>query len=298
MNPPKYLRDIKLEVPWGHIAAKTWGMESGKRALLVHGTLDNAGAFDRLLLLLPNNFYYVVVDLPGHGYSSPFPSGTLLGFFDYVLAIRLILDKLQWQNCIYVGHSFGAQLGLLTSILYPGRITKIACLDGLIPVPIRPKDIAKRIKMLHEIVIRSISNDKAPLYTEDEMLYALKFRRNFALTSEAAQALLERGRIKVGNLFKFSRDYRLREFVNPLLDLKHYQELFKNLKIPVLLIYAEWSWLDKSYTNEDIIDAKTMLGANFTLVEVSGNHDVHNNNPEIIAPHLRKFMDDTPKSRL
>lgn len=298
MNSPKYIRDIKLKVPWGYVTGKTWGIENGQRVLVVHGMLDNAGSFDRILPLLPNDYYYVVIDLPGHGFSSPFPQGTILNFFDYVMTIRLVLDRLQWQNCIYIGHSLGAQLGFFTSVLYPERIIKLACLDGIIPIPIKPNIVVEWIKNVHDLTIRANESDKAPLYTEEEMLYALKNRRNFALTDDAARALLDRGRTKVGDLYKFSRDYRLRIPANPMFDVSYYQSLFKQVKKPIFLVVARWSWLYKSHSLRTLDDIKKLVGDKCTVVEVNGNHDVHNNNPEIVAPLLRKFLSEPVKSKL
>ena len=42
----------------------------------MHGYMDNAGTFDRLIPLLPDKFYVVAIDLPGHGFSSHVPYGS------------------------------------------------------------------------------------------------------------------------------------------------------------------------------------------------------------------------------
>ncbi|XP_018343424.1 PREDICTED: serine hydrolase-like protein isoform X3 [Trachymyrmex septentrionalis] len=105
--------DIKLSVPWGHVAARTYGSPTGKPVLAVHGRLDNAGTFTRLMKYLPKElFYYVCIDLPGHGWSSHFPSWTILDIMDYAHALYFVLEALQWKTFIYLGHSLGAQIGL------------------------------------------------------------------------------------------------------------------------------------------------------------------------------------------
>ncbi|KAF6210204.1 hypothetical protein GE061_013307 [Apolygus lucorum] len=68
-------RDFEIPVGWGHIAGVQWGEETGLPVVCVHGIQDNAGTFERLIPLLPKRFFWIAMDLPGHGKSSPFESG-------------------------------------------------------------------------------------------------------------------------------------------------------------------------------------------------------------------------------
>lgn len=45
--------ELKVAVPWGHIALKVWGSQKNPPVLCLHGWLDNANSFDRLIPLLP-----------------------------------------------------------------------------------------------------------------------------------------------------------------------------------------------------------------------------------------------------
>ena len=43
----KSYKEISFKVPWGVIAAKSWGPDDGKPFLGIHGWLDNANAYDK-----------------------------------------------------------------------------------------------------------------------------------------------------------------------------------------------------------------------------------------------------------
>ena len=70
-------KDVKIPVPWGHIAGKEWGSPSGEPWIALHGWLDNCGSFDTLLPHFPENHRIIAIDMPGHGFSSHFPEGKL-----------------------------------------------------------------------------------------------------------------------------------------------------------------------------------------------------------------------------
>lgn len=60
--------EINIEVPWGVLALKCWNSPNSSPVLVVHGLCENVGAFDRLIPLLSKDYYFVGIDLPGHGY--------------------------------------------------------------------------------------------------------------------------------------------------------------------------------------------------------------------------------------
>lgn len=77
-------KEISFKVPWGNIAAKEWGPDDGKLFLGLHGWLDNANTFDRLVPLLPADIKFIAIDLPGHGRSSHRWPGMPYIFFEFV----------------------------------------------------------------------------------------------------------------------------------------------------------------------------------------------------------------------
>lgn len=282
--------ELRFPVPWGHVAAKEWGSKKGKRILVVHGTLDNAGSFDRLIALLPQDNHYVSIDLPGHGLSSHFPSGIPLDFFNFVFAIHLVVDLLQWDILTYIGHSLGAHLGIQYSILYPEKVEKLIAIDAIIPLPVPDDLLYDRIRIIYDSTIKYHKNNESPLYSQDEVSHALKFRRISTLNTEAANALFTRAVTKVGNNFKYNRDPRLKNFVRPLMSIQQYFKSLKRLSTPVLIIMSNNTLTQ--YQTPEIVEVLEFLRTKETcsIITVPGNHDVHNNNPERVAPHISAYL--------
>uniref|UniRef100_A0A2K5Z521 Serine hydrolase like 2 n=1 Tax=Mandrillus leucophaeus TaxID=9568 RepID=A0A2K5Z521_MANLE len=108
---PGLISELKLAVPWGHIAAKAWGSLQGPPVLCLHGWLNNANSFDRLIPLLPQDFYYVAMDFGGHGLSSHYSPGVPYYHQTFVSEIRRVVAALKWNQFSILGHSFGGIVG-------------------------------------------------------------------------------------------------------------------------------------------------------------------------------------------
>lgn len=290
--------EIKLSVPWGHVAAKTYGSSTGKPVLVVHGRLDNAGSFIRLMKYLPKElFYYVCIDLPGHGWSSSFPSWKIIDIIDYAHALHFILDALQWQTCIYIGHSMGAQIGLLFSTFQPNRIEKLISFDAILMNHVE-NDFFIYIKGASKLSVEAYYNEKSLFFTKDEILHALKTRRiSGSLNSEAADALFERAVTKINEKYIYNRDVRLKNYPFSFMGANECQKFINRLSVPIY-VFIPSNGIIFQYKNHkvtlEMMKSKTML----EVINIDGNHDVHNNNPEKIAPFICKILNSTNSSKL
>ncbi|RMC03359.1 hypothetical protein DUI87_20555 [Hirundo rustica rustica] len=123
--------ELKFLVPWGHVAAKAWGHLEGDPVLCLHGWLDNANTFDKLIPLLPRGYYYVAMDFSGHGLSSHRPAGCPYHFLDYVTDVRRVAAALQWKRFTLMGHSMGGAVAGMFCFLYPEMVDKLILLESL-----------------------------------------------------------------------------------------------------------------------------------------------------------------------
>ncbi|KAB0385670.1 hypothetical protein FD755_000626 [Muntiacus reevesi] len=135
----RLISELKLAVPWGHIAAKAWGSHQAAPVLCLHGWLDNANSFDRLIPLLPKDFHYIAMDFGGHGLSSHYSRGFPYYHQNFVSEVRRVAaDKQEtepvsqkWNRFSLLGHSFGATVGGMFSCIFPEMVDKLILLDAL-----------------------------------------------------------------------------------------------------------------------------------------------------------------------
>ena len=99
--------EVSIDVPWGQICGKAWGSSSGKPVLALHGWLDNAGSFDKLIPSLSSDLYTVAIDWPGHGHSSPRPAGANYYLKNMVADLKYVVDGLGWKKFTFLLHSMG-----------------------------------------------------------------------------------------------------------------------------------------------------------------------------------------------
>ncbi|XP_028149225.1 serine hydrolase-like protein isoform X1 [Diabrotica virgifera virgifera] len=290
----KKIGEISIPVPWGQLAAKTWGEPDDPLILCFHGFLDNAGTFNRLIPYLPNSFYYVCIDLPGHGRSSYFPPNLPINTLNYILAYRYISLHFKRQFVI-LGHSYGAQLGYLYTQVYPKDVQKLIMLDTvtLFPVSVRnfKKYLCETIDNYLQQEIKMASGTR-PTYTKEEALHKLHTGRSYApIKLEGAEALLERSIEETEDgRYRFTLDPRIKNTFTLVRDLRYTKETIMHnpVRCPVLIILGTESTAQQVYFSSIIQYFKQRR--NMRIKYAEGNHDVHNDYPERVAPFINKFL--------
>jgi magnesium chelatase accessory protein len=99
------------------------------RLLFVHGTGASTHSWAGLIAALGDSFDWLAVDLPGHAFTS-MPPASRLGLPGMAAALADLLDALDWQPALAIGHSAGA--ALLVRMALDGRLQAgaIAAING------------------------------------------------------------------------------------------------------------------------------------------------------------------------
>ena len=118
-----------------------YGTESNPIVLL-HGWGQNIEMMQGIGNKFSSTNRIIIVDLPGYGKSEePKEVWTV---DDYVLFLKELLDKLNVNNPIIIGHSFGGKIGLLYATKY--AVKKLICLAS--PFKKNSKKTSLKIKIL------------------------------------------------------------------------------------------------------------------------------------------------------
>lgn len=227
--------------------------------------------------MLNGNYYIVAIDMPGHGLSSHFPSGLEVHFMDYVVALKKVVDYLQWNNFYYLGHSLGGLFGIFMAALLPQSIDKLIVIDHLAPEYYA--DVFGTLKKTFDDFLsmeERMKNGKPPVYTYDEALRKMMTRES-SLTKPAAEIVLKRSLIEAddGSGYLFCMDQRLKQNAFPSCTFVLMEQLVSHIRCPTLILLStqRLKMYNSLYSGMFPLYKKR---PNFILSIVDGNHDRSN----------------------
>ncbi|XP_035399823.1 serine hydrolase-like protein 2 [Cygnus atratus] len=291
--------EMKFPVPWGHLAAKAWGPPEGHPVLCLHGWLDNANTFDRLIPLLPKDNHYVAVDFSGHGLSSHRPAGSPYHFLDYVSDVRRVAAALQWRRFTLMGHSMGGAVAGMFCFLYPEMVDKLILLENL-GFLLAPEDTEAWLKSKRMVIDRLLSleaRQQAPKARSPEAALQRLLEANRHLTAEGGAILLQRGATETPAGLVYNRDMRVRTQSRESLTMEQCVKLLQKIQDRVLIILAQDGLLvprkleSKNHFVIALREAfERTLREHIQLVEVPGSHFVHMNEPEVVSGIISNFL--------
>jgi pimeloyl-ACP methyl ester carboxylesterase len=100
----------------------------GPPLVMVHGFLGNLAVWHLQIVVQLKKYYRIITpDLRGHGYSQVTPSGYTAA--DMAADLKGLLDHLGIRKVCLVGHSYGADVCLYFTMLYPERVEKLVALE-------------------------------------------------------------------------------------------------------------------------------------------------------------------------
>lgn len=93
--------------------------------VFLHGFMGNIHEFDEAISLLYDEFYYLTIDLPGHGKTQVLGSDECYTMANTAQALINLLDQLKISQCFLVGYSMGGRLALYLTLHFPERFPQV-----------------------------------------------------------------------------------------------------------------------------------------------------------------------------
>ena len=126
------LRDELVSVDGIKLHVVQWGAH-GVPVVCVHGITANAFCFQSLADTLSQNHRVIAYDLRGRGDSDKPEHG--YGVPVHAQELAKLIDTLELERPVVVGHSSGALIALYFAAHYPEKIRKLVLIDAGLPLP-------------------------------------------------------------------------------------------------------------------------------------------------------------------
>jgi pimeloyl-ACP methyl ester carboxylesterase len=104
----------------------------GADVVMIHGITGNLAVWHlRIVPALMDRFRILTYDLRGHGYSDTPPTGYSPD--DMATDLLELLDGLEIERAVLVGHSYGADIALYLAARHPERVSEVIAIEAALP---------------------------------------------------------------------------------------------------------------------------------------------------------------------
>lgn len=239
---------------------------TGKDIVLVHGFLSSSRDFDQLFNLLSEQYHVIACDLNSFGLSVPYIDAEL-SKAGLAATLWQVLDLLNVEDPILVGHSMGGEVVLNAALLRPDALSAMILLS---PAGAR----AVEAPNVPTLFINSLF--------KHYLIQRLLYQASYQVPDKAAKE-------------RFDRQYILNKAI-PGVYLSRFNEAddsgqafgsLDRIQVPVLVLSGSE---DSIIPLEDVrsIDQKI---AESTLIIFEGvGHSIHNEIPEELVEVIESFL--------
>jgi pimeloyl-ACP methyl ester carboxylesterase len=111
----------------------------GPDVVMVHGITGNLAVWHlQLVPALADRYRLLTYDLRGHGLSDTPPTGYSLD--DMADDLVRLLDALEIERPVVVGHSYGADIALYLAAAHPRRVAEVIAIEAALPAMEQVRD--------------------------------------------------------------------------------------------------------------------------------------------------------------
>lgn len=260
------------------ITSKSRKYEAGELPVLfLHGFSGSANDWKDFLELIPEGFFPLALNLPGHGNNICNLQAENYSSISTSNQIKAIIDELNFQEIIIVGYSMGGRAALSFSNIFPYKV-KGLFLESTSPGIDNPEERIERNKKDKELAGFILNNtiEKFVDYWMDQPLFS-------TLKNLTPEIVYNIKKSKQGNKREGLAN-SLRGFGTGIMP--PLWNSLSSIHSPVYLITGE---LDEKFTLINKEMKKLLPKAGHTVIKNCG-HNVHLENPEEFLNVLVLFL--------
>lgn len=268
------------------ITGQLWSTNDSRYPVLaLHGWMDNSASFQPLAQHLTCT-ELLALDLAGHGTSSWRSEDASYNLWLDVAEILAVADQQGWEQFALLGHSRGAMIAMLLAAVAPERVSKVALIDGFLPIPVDEADAPQQLAKSITEKKRYLNHRRRRFSTLEELAQS-RTRGPLALTPEAAQLMAARGASQCEEGYRWSADPRLQAASEVKFTRGQLQAFAAAVEAPVELYAAE----DGLISHFDKVRDCWELVSNKTMVSFAGGHHCHmEKDSSAIARRFEAFL--------
>jgi pimeloyl-ACP methyl ester carboxylesterase len=267
-----------------------WGNAEAPPLVLVHGGRDHARNWDWVAERLRPDWHIITPDLRGHGDSQWALDGGY-NMAGYIYDLAQLIHQRALAPVSLVGHSLGGNIATRYTGIYPEKVRRLVCIEGL---GLSPKAMAERLeKPLAERLRgwigaqRGLAGRQPRRYPTIEAAVARMQEANKRLSLAQATHLTRYG-VDQNEDGTYSWKFDPYLHVFPPIDIPaaEVEALWARITCPTLLVYGKESWASNP---ADDGRARHFKNARVVAVEKAG-HWVHHDQTDFLVETVRAFL--------
>jgi pimeloyl-ACP methyl ester carboxylesterase len=281
----EFIRERTFDVNGLTLTAKEWGRSGSTPVIALHGWLDNAATFDRMLPFM-ENIHVIALDLAGHGRSSHRSIDSSYDIWIDIGEVMSVADHMGWDRFSLLGHSRGAIISGLIAGTFPERISHAVLIDGYVPMPQSADNAAKQVtKAIREN--RRFAASSPTFFQDFDRAIQARVNGFVPLQLEAATILANRGVAESPRGFYWASDQRLKAASYVKFSQDNLESFFTAILARVLLIQAENSAFSPDKQQSELFGWIPQM----EITKMPGSHHLHlEDQAEMVAEKVQHFL--------
>ncbi|KFB39972.1 hypothetical protein ZHAS_00007357 [Anopheles sinensis] len=292
------VREERISLPFGDVICKWWGPREQRPIVCLHGWLDNAGSFDRLLPLLPRHISFLAIDIPGHGRSTHLPAGVAYYALDTLRLLLYVMQYYGWQRISLMSHSIGAIMSYVFAGVFPDRVDLLISFDLLKPFILDPDML---LFLLADSLPKTLDYNTdtnetrgGKLYEYDQLVEHMHIGFHESISRDACHFLLYRAvepALERTGYVRRRTDPRVRHNHGLVWSHDLNLEIARRIKAPFLYVKTtETPLFEDPQYHQETLDMLAAHNKDFVQASVEGKHHVHLSDPNRVAPLVSEFL--------